>query len=253
MISKNVLIIAHRGESFDAPENTIAAINLAWKRNADAVEIDIQLTKDKKIVVVHDEETSRITGVKKIVKNSTLAELRELDFGSFKGVKWKDEKIPTLTEVLKTIPSRKKLIIEIKCGPQVIQILQGEIQSLELNTNQIEFIGFDLATISKLKMEMPNHNVLWINELDYSRRGKLFSPSVEKLIKKALENNLDGLDLWAGNKIKKELIDKVKNAGLLLYLWTVNNEQKAIEYKNLGVDGITTDKAHWLKSKIIFS
>ena len=100
--NKKNLIIAHRGESYDAPENTLAAINLAWQRNADAVEIDIQLSADNQIVVIHDLNTKRIGNRNKKVKKQTLAELKELEAGKHKGEKWKDEKIPTLSEVLET-------------------------------------------------------------------------------------------------------------------------------------------------------
>ena len=84
---KNCLIIAHRGESFDAPENTLAAVNLAWERGADAVEIDVQLSKDNKIVVIHDENTKRTGGRNKLVKNQTLKELKELDVGIYRDKK----------------------------------------------------------------------------------------------------------------------------------------------------------------------
>ena len=59
MAIRNFIIIAHRGESYDAPENTLASVNLAWERGADAVEVDIRMTKDKKIVVIHDSTTKR--------------------------------------------------------------------------------------------------------------------------------------------------------------------------------------------------
>ena len=113
------IIIAHRGESYDAPENTLASINLAWQRNDDAVEVDVHLTKDNRIVVIHDPNTKRITGQNKKIKNSTLTELQTLDFGSWKAEKWKDEKIPTIDEVLQTVPVNKKIIIEIKSGKNI--------------------------------------------------------------------------------------------------------------------------------------
>ena len=70
MSKLNELIIAHRGESFDAPENTLDSINLAWERMTKSVEIDIQLTKDNEIVVIHDWDTFRISGKKKIIKKA---------------------------------------------------------------------------------------------------------------------------------------------------------------------------------------
>ncbi len=101
-MQKLLLIIAHRGESYDAPENTLASINLAWQRDADAVEIDVRLSKDNKVVVFHDKTTRRLGGRNESVKNQTLEELKELDVGSWKSEKYKNEKIPTLTEVLAT-------------------------------------------------------------------------------------------------------------------------------------------------------
>ena len=81
-------IIAHRGESRLAPENTLAAINLAWQRGADAVEIDCHLTADGHLIVCHDDNTRRTAGRKLVIRQSTLAQLRELDAGAWKGVRW---------------------------------------------------------------------------------------------------------------------------------------------------------------------
>lgn len=101
MSKKDCLIIAHRGESFDAPENTLAAIELAWKRGARAVEIDVHLSKDNHVVVFHDFNTKRLSGVNKNVRSQTLQQLRALDVGSWKGVHWKGEQIPEINDVLK--------------------------------------------------------------------------------------------------------------------------------------------------------
>src|SRR3954471_10624430 len=84
-----VQIVGHRGASFDAPENTVASVKLAWEQKANAAEFDVYLTKDRKVVVIHDKDTKRTAagGVNKVVAESTLAELRTLDVG-----KWKNEK-----------------------------------------------------------------------------------------------------------------------------------------------------------------
>src|SRR3954470_3141821 len=83
-----VEIIAHRGASYDAPENTVAAIKLAWEQKADASEFDVFLSKDGKIVVIHDKDTKRVAGVDKTVASQTLAELRQLDAGKWKGAQF---------------------------------------------------------------------------------------------------------------------------------------------------------------------
>ncbi len=81
-----VEIIAHRGASHDAPENTLAAVNLGWKRNADAVEVDVYLSKDNRIVAIHDKNTKRTTGHDGLVKEMTWSELQKLDAGNWKNL-----------------------------------------------------------------------------------------------------------------------------------------------------------------------
>src|SRR5580700_364858 len=83
-----VEFIAHRGASRDAPENTVAAVKLAWFQNADAVEVDVQLTQDGKLLVFHDANTKRIAGTNKRIDHHTLAELQLLDAGKWKGKHW---------------------------------------------------------------------------------------------------------------------------------------------------------------------
>src|SRR5689334_354029 len=108
------LVVAHRGASHEAPENTLAAFRLAWEQGADAIEGDFYLTRDREIVCIHDDNTKRTSGEDLSVAASTLAQLRRLDVGRWKDPKWKGERIPTLTEVLATIPAGKRIFIEIK-------------------------------------------------------------------------------------------------------------------------------------------
>ncbi|MGB5892799.1 MAG: glycerophosphodiester phosphodiesterase family protein, partial [Ignavibacteriaceae bacterium] len=127
MQNKKFLIIAHRGESYDAPENTFASINLAWERDADAVEIDVQLTKDEKIVLIHDKTTLRTGGKYKRIAQNNYVELLKIDVGKFKGAKWKNERIPLLDKVIDTIPKNKILFIEIKSDKRIIKPFQNLI------------------------------------------------------------------------------------------------------------------------------
>src|SRR3954470_13597201 len=102
--AKEVELIAHRGESADAPENTMAAFLLAWERRVGAIELDVHLTRDGELIVSHDADTRRTTGTSKVIKDSTLDELRPLDAGRWKGPRWAGERMPTLGEALATIP-----------------------------------------------------------------------------------------------------------------------------------------------------
>ena len=103
---KNLKIIAHRGASFDAPENTLASVNLAWAQNILYVEVDVKLTKDNIAVVFHDDTTFRYNQVDTLLNQYNFEELRTIDVGIFKGKQWKNEFIPTLEQVLKTIPTK---------------------------------------------------------------------------------------------------------------------------------------------------
>jgi glycerophosphoryl diester phosphodiesterase len=109
-----VEVIAHRGSSGVAPENTIAAIKQAIIDKSHYIEIDVQMTKDKKIVAIHDLTVDRTTNSKGLVKNKSLNELQSLDSGSWFNEKFKNEKIPTLEQVLDELDEDLKLIIEVK-------------------------------------------------------------------------------------------------------------------------------------------
>lgn len=107
------LILAHRGASAYAPENTLAAFELALAQGAPAIELDAKLSADGQVVVIHDASVDRTTNGKGRVAQMSLAALRELDAGSFFSQAYKGEKIPTLAEVLETIGKRAILNIEL--------------------------------------------------------------------------------------------------------------------------------------------
>ncbi len=244
------LIIAHRGESFDAPENTLAAINLAWERGVSVVEIDVHMTKDKQIVVIHDEDTSRVSNRKMIIKKSFLKELKKLDAGSFKDDKWKGEQISSLQEVLKTVPVYGRLVIEIKSNSDLLDRLKIELTKSKLKNSQIEIIAFDCDTLAKAKRLMPEYRMLWLLDLDYYLPWWLIWKSKNSLIKKAKKFSFDGVDVWAGKLLTKDFITAFKNSGLLVYAWTVNSPKKSELLISQGIDGITTDRAAWITEQI---
>lgn len=228
----------------------MSSINLAWENGADAVEIDVRLTKDKHIVVIHDTNTWRVAKKFKCISNSNLKELKTVDVGKFKNSKYLGESIPTLQEVLSTVPKGKKILIEIKSNYKIIPILAKDLKHSTLSPNQIEIICFELKTLNKVKKQLPQYSVLWVCELDYSLIRKIFSPSINKIISKAIKYNIHGLDLWAGAVLDVNAIKKIKSSNLKLYVWTVNNPDQAKALFNLGVDGVTTDRAGWIKDQL---
>jgi glycerophosphoryl diester phosphodiesterase len=156
------LIVAHRGASFDAPENTLPAFELAWEMGADAVEGDFLLSKDGHIVCVHDKKTKKVADQNLEVVQSTLAELQALDVGSRKDEKFRGTRIPTLPEVFATVPKGKKIFVEVKCGPEIIPALTKEIDRSGLTHDQVVLICFNAEVIRKFKKVKPKHKAYWL-------------------------------------------------------------------------------------------
>ncbi len=156
MHSHAVDIIAHRGASYDAPENTIASTKLAWEQQADASECDVWLTKDGRIIVCHDDNTKKTAGRDRKLVDQTLAELRELDAGLWKGPQWKGEKLPTLRELLDTVPPGRRLVIEIKCGPEIMPELARDLKASGRKADQLAIISFNYDSVREAKKMFPD-------------------------------------------------------------------------------------------------
>jgi len=244
------LIIAHRGESFIAPENTLSSINLAWENGVEAVEVDVRLSKDNQVVVIHDSNTWRVSRKLKWISNTELKELKSIDIGKLKNSKFKGEKIPTLHEVLSTVPKGGKIIIEIKSGRRIIPFLKTVINKSMLKPDQIEIISFNFKTLIEVRKQLSQYSIYWIRELDYYWISRIFRPSINRIISKTIKYNLNGLDLWTGRMLDKDVVKKIKSADLKLYIWTVNKPKKAKSLFDMGVDGITTDRAGWIKDQL---
>lgn len=234
-----VSFIAHRGASYLAPENTVGSANLAWELGADAVEIDIQLTVDNKVMVHHDSNTRRQTGVDMKIKDSSAKDLRRLDAGSFKSEKFRGEKIPFLKEIIATIPDGKTLFVEIKCGSEILPFLK-EIVDESDRKDQIAFIGFGLQTIIDAKKLMPERKCYWLSSI---------GAEVKMKMKEVAENGLDGIDLRS-KIINEKLMAKASELGLEVLCWTVDDPREAKRVIKLGVKGITTNRPAWLKEQL---
>jgi len=244
--NNNFIIIAHRGESYDAPENTHASINLAWERNDDAVEIDVQLTRDERIVVIHDKSTLRTGGKLKRISSNTYENLLLVDVGKFKSRKWKDERIPLLDDVIDKVPENKILFVEVKSDYRIVKPLKNLIKQKVIEPNQIKFIGFDINTMKLLKKTLHEFESYWIIEGKHYKSKSALISSIEKC--KAA--GFDGLDVQARKYLNSEVIQFVRNNGLNIYTWTIDDPVRAEQLYMDGIDGITTNRASWLKKKL---
>lgn len=240
MIAQNTFI-AHRGASYLAPENTIASAKLAWELGADAVEIDVHLSKDNRVMVIHDSDTKRTCSGKKnldIAKSPSML-LRDLDAGSWKGEEFKGEKIPFLSEIIKTVPEGKTLVVEIKCGKEVLQPIAYTLEKSG-KANQIVFISFDWDVIVAAKKQFPENKCYWLSS---TKTG------LAKKIKEAAAEGLDGVNL-RHTIIDEEVIQLVRENNLDVLTWTVDDPNEAKRLTDLGVSGITTNRPKWLKEEM---
>jgi glycerophosphoryl diester phosphodiesterase len=243
-------IIAHRGASYDAPENTIASVQLAWEQGADAVEIDVQCSRDGHLVVIHNDNTAKTAGLRKRVNALTVAELAALDAGSWKDARWAGERIPTLEQVLALVPDGKRIFIEIKCEPTCLAEFAKIIRRSRTTPEQIVVISFALETMKLVKHAVRQLEVCWIAEFQRNWKTGGWSPKPQTLIEKTRKAGLDGLDFGANGPINADLVKQVKAAGLHLYVWTVDSPAQACKLLRAGVDGITTNRPGWLRQQL---
>ncbi|MBA3315417.1 MAG: glycerophosphodiester phosphodiesterase [Planctomycetota bacterium] len=245
-----VEIIAHRGASYDAPENTLSSVKLAWEQNTDSVEIDVYLSKDGRIVLFHDKETDRIGGRKKKIIDQTYEELQQLDVGAWKDLKYAGEKMPTLEEILPTIPDGKRLYVEIKHDASILRELKKSFAKAGVDGEKITIIAFDCDVIVGTKKLMPSIPAYWLSSIKQDKQTGEWGPPREELIAKAKAAGVEGLDLQAQPVIDADYVKAVKDAGLEFYVWTVNDPAEAKRLVEAGVDGITTDRPGWMKEQL---
>ena len=246
--SRDVEIIAHRGASYVAPENTMASVTRAWELGTDAVEVDVYLSKDNRIMVIHDKDTKRTAGVELRIDQTPAARLRQLDVGTHKDPKYAGEKIPFLEEVLESIPPGKKLYVEIKCDQTILPYLQQVIDHSG-KRRQIVVISFNFDVVRGCKETLPDVPVYWLAGTRKDKETKEALPHDPAWITRAKGHGIDGLDVhYAG--VTESFANQVLSAGLGLYVWTVNDPEEAIRLRELGVQGITTDRPAWLRDQM---
>jgi glycerophosphoryl diester phosphodiesterase len=244
------LWIAHRGESFDAPENTLAAVRLAWERGVDAVEIDVHLSRDGHPVVIHDADTLRIAGVKLVVADTTLDKLRALDVGRWKSPQYAGEHVPTLEEVLTTVPSDKRLFIEIKVGPESIPALADAIARSRVRAEQLVIISFDAETVRAAHERLPRIERRHLVEFEQDENARMWRPSIDRLIADAKAGHADGLGVSAEGPVDREFVAQLSDSGLSCHVWTVDDPDAARRFIDAGMDGITSNRAAWLSAQV---
>ncbi|SDX02910.1 glycerophosphoryl diester phosphodiesterase [Marininema mesophilum] len=251
---KKVINIAHRGASGHAPEHTMPSYELGKKMGADYTEIDIQMTKDGKLINMHDETLDRTTEGTGAVKDHTLAEIKKLDAGSWfnkeypklANPKFVGLKVPTLDEVLTHFGNKTKYYIETK-SPEVYPGMEekllktlkahGLLTPEALKKKQVIIQSFSAASlkkIHKINPQIPLIQLLW-----YEEKG----------LGKITEKEMDEIDNYAYGvgpnieKINRDYVQKVRKHGLDIHPYTINDKKQMKQAIEWGVTGMFTNYA----------
>ena len=227
------LIYAHRGASALAPENTLAAFLLALQAGADGIELDVMLSQDKELLVIHDSTVDRTTDGSGKVAEMPLAALRELDAGTRFGEKFRGEKLPTLNEVFEAVGGKMRINVELKNYAQPLDDLTSRVIALTERFHLADSVllsSFNPINLSKARRQNPK-----------IRRGLLVSPG-------------DRLMLGAGGRlfpyhalhpyyedVTPEMAADLRARGKQLNTWTVDDPQALLRLHSIGVDGIISN------------
>ncbi len=237
------LIIAHRGASGEAPENTLAAFQLALEQGCDGIELDIHLTKDGQLAVIHDENIKRTTNGEGLIGDMTTAEFKKYDAGSWFSNKYKGERIPLLEEVFELVPRDILVNIEIKNIPSFYKGIEEKLLNLLLRYKRVDNVivsSFDHQCLYRLKMLNRNIKIgllYFENVEDHVGFAKLFGLPVESLHPDQ-------------RALRAEDVRKMIENGIKVFPWTCNSEESMKRMIHYGVSGIITNYPARLKSLI---
>jgi glycerophosphoryl diester phosphodiesterase len=225
--NQQVLVIAHRGASAAAPENTLAAFRLGADLGADFVELDVQESEDGEVVVVHDSDLMKVGGSPLKIWEAPAAALRAVDIGSRKGPQFAGERVPTLAEVFALCKGRVRVVVELKSYGHSQRLEERVVEIVEAAgvANDTIFMSLDHDMIRRLKQLRPSWRV-----------GVLVAKAIGDLTSL-------GADFLAveASMATRAFVRRAHRAGQDVYVWTVNDPAWMFASMANGVDGLITD------------
>lgn len=232
------LNVAHRGASAVAPENTMAAFEKAVELGADAIELDLHVSHDGELVIIHDDTLDRTTDGQGPVHTRSLRELKQLDAGRWFSERFAGQRIPTLAEVLDRFAGKVPLALEIKAGSAFFPGIEERVVSA-LREHQV---------ISQVAVaSFDHHALLRLKELEpFLRTAALLMgrPVSMPVIAEACKTDVMAMEC---SLMTKTEVDACSAAGLQLVVWVVNEPTRMRYFIDLGVDGIITDRPDLLR------
>jgi len=235
-------LIAHRGESADAPENTLPAFRMAVDRGF-GFECDLYLSSDGRVFAFHDRDLSRTTGganTNRCADVSWSETLSKLDVGSWG--RWADSRYrgtpPALLEdILALARPGRKIYLELKAGPEIVPAVKEVLAAQDRATpDTVLFISFSEEVCRAVKEQLPAYRVYWLTGSDGMTAGKAVAG--------ARAAQADGVDMkFDPDLVTEAFVSEVKGAGLSFHVWTVNDLALALRAFAVGADTVTTDCA----------
>ncbi len=240
-------IIAHRGGSNLAPENTLAAFKKAINLDVDMIEIDVHLSKDSNIIVIHDKTIDRTTDGTGEIKNMTLDEIKKYDAGSWFNESFQDERVPTLDETFNAIKGQTILLIEIKDGDERYPGLEKRVvESIHKhNANTWTVVqSFNKNSILRVKKMDP---LIITYYLVSSEFDGLYSDITEKInANRKIVKQFDGIAAHYSH-LDSANVEIMHKAGFEVFTWTVDKPEDMIKIIDINIDGIITNSPGKLK------
>ncbi|MBN1477788.1 glycerophosphodiester phosphodiesterase [Candidatus Sumerlaeota bacterium] len=233
------LIVAHRGSSRTAPENTLSAYWLAWEQGAHAAETDVRLTADGHVVCLHDDTLERTAGVDRPLSEMTLAEVRALDAGSWKSPDFAGEPVPLLSEVLAITPPGALFFVEIKTGPESVPAIVDVIENSGIE-DQIVVIAFNSDVLDAVQDLMPEMPLLWLLGAPKDPETDEPLPIDPDKARIAAESGYTGINV-SFYGVHEALVRACEEHGMDLAVWTVDDPERAAGFVDMGICGITTN------------
>jgi glycerophosphoryl diester phosphodiesterase len=232
MGSGKVLVIGHRGALGLAPENTLAGFRKGLECGADLLELDVHLTADGELAVIHDSDVSRTTDGHGRVRQMTLAQLRALDAGSWFDPSFRGERIPSLPEVLDWARGRIPLVVEIKGDPEPAPDIEARlVETLRAHAmlDEVIVISFHHPSVRRVKEIAPD-----------VATGILYQARLVDAVGAARAARADAIrPSWS--YVSRELVEEAHVAGLCASTWNANDDERAAYLVDLGVDSIGSD------------
>jgi glycerophosphoryl diester phosphodiesterase len=237
------VVIAHRGASAIAPENTLAAIQAAAELGAVAVEFDLHASKDGGLVVMHDSTLARTTNGRGRVAHRTVQELQQLDAGSWFSPDFASEVVPTLFEALENVGTTMIACIEVKTPAVSMAKIVDAVSRAEQMDNVVIF-SFSPKQVSAAKRAMPSVPALLLVDIEPWNRY-----STTDLIAKAKESQADllGLD---HKGVTAPLVEGLHQSGIPVFVYTVDSDAEVKRMVDIGVDGIISNRPRATLSRV---